>query len=127
MTLSELRALALSWDAAGRPADMLESNVWHVIAWGVSVSPYRRTPMPLHAVTLEYIDACTASLTAANPTWRDDHLFERAVCDICRERNRNENLTFCTACCCSMCYRCVHASDPLNPSASDHCGSALMG
>jgi hypothetical protein len=127
VTLAELRDIAIRWNAAGRPAEQLEANPWWVMAWALSVTPLRRSPVSLHVVTLEYIDACLAAKTAADPRWKDHHLSERSVCDRCGERYRIESLVFCTACRESMCYRCGHSGDPLKPGARDICGEALLG
>lgn len=95
---------AEQWNAAGRPSNVLPGG-YSLIAlrcWLHSPGGKAEGVAPL---LQEYK---TAAEGAQRSNWLDAYFDERETCRSCGESYRFENVSFCTACSRTCCYRCIN-------------------
>ena len=90
--------LAESWEAGGRPDELLVSHKWGLLSlmsWTHSEGAREEG----YSTLLEaFEEASVTAQEAKSPDWYDKLLSERHYCAKCDERYRMENLAMCVKC-----------------------------
>lgn len=101
-TRQRYESLAAQWHSSGRPSSMLLGgySLIRLRCWAYSVGAKAEGFSELLLVFLR------ASEAAQHRDWLDAYFSEQEFCRGCGESYRFENVSFCTACNRTYCYRC---------------------
>lgn len=124
-TKSDLEAKALAWKESGQESRALLSG-WSFLGaycWQWSAGAKQEG---VSADLQEYLQACFQQ-NGGSDGW-DTLLRQRDACDRCGETYRVENLSICTRCNSSYCYRCAPIGGlSANGNRACGCGGEVVG
>ena len=128
MSLIKYEEHAARWEASGRAPAALLTSEWQLLTlrcWLYSEGAKAQSISPLLA---EFAHESFAAIEARAPDWYEALLRERDHCSGCGERYRVENLSVCTKCLNTYCFRC-DAFTPLAPNGNrlHSCGGEIVG
>jgi ribosomal protein S27AE len=117
-------SIARRWSTAGKPNSMLVDGYRLIALRGWTYSPGGKT----EGVSEELAAFVRASEAAQPEKWLDAYLSQRETCSRCGESYRFENVSLCTHCHRTYCYKCASSSARApNGNATCSCGGELVG
>jgi hypothetical protein len=123
---------AASWHEAGRPADLLETDVLALLimeCWLYSDgAKYECKQEEISETFLDFaVDSMNAEL-ARDVYWKDRIMKERDYCEICTSRWMYDNLALCTDCKAGFCIDCMGRFPyHVNGNRCCDCGGEIVG
>jgi len=121
-------SLAARWVESGRPAEGAPLGPLGVLTLGCWLQTDGAQREGVSPLLKEFESSLRQDLDRTEPGWLDRLLSQPSYCDRCSETYRLENLSLCTRCTNSYCYRCSIEFDRApNGNIGHWCGGELVG
>lgn len=127
MSRERYLAAARAWDVAGRPANLLIRNEYQLLAMRCWFHSSGAQQEGRDQVMANFCAASEKNYAAEFPHWWETLLSSREQCDRCGEQYKVENLSICTGCLGTYCYRCTDYAPAANGNMSHSCGGEIVG
>jgi hypothetical protein len=125
MTQLRYLAAAEAWKAAGCPLELLVRNEYELLAMRCWLQS--QGAQGVEEVVEEFRDACVKNYEMDFPNWWKSLLSRREYCDRCGETYKIENLSICTGCMGTYCYKCIDNNHAPNGNRQHGCGGEIVG
>jgi hypothetical protein len=127
MSRERYLAAATAWDQAGKPVDLLLHNKYQLFAMRCWIDSGGAQQEGIDQVVADFHDANEKHYEAKFPNWWQQLMASRENCDFCSEQYKVKNLSICTGCLGTYCYRCIDYTPAANGNRRHACGGEIVG
>ncbi len=125
MSRAHFQPMADKWEAARRPAELLMSNDWHLLALVCWMQSEGGRKQGVSESLKAFAQA--SALRQGGAGWSDAVLETRLWCEGCGETYLVHNLHLCSVCCSTYCTWCQPRQRASNGNPLHHCGGEIVG